>query len=149
MHPDNGRWQGRGKREEGRGGAKGQKSREYCLLLLRSHQQERGHFIPKDSPRFSYFTRVQNSHVPLLAPKIVILSNHPSPPLPFPSDPQFVISISPLSRRYCEKPAFLPSFASPASPLSFCVSLLGFHSTSLVHPTSPPRMRRVASVMMQ
>ena len=51
------------------------------------------------------------------------------PPLPSPSDPQFVISISPLSRRaggrgrHCEKPAFLPF----PSPLSFCVSLLGFH----------------------
>ena len=56
-----------------------------------------------------------------------------SAPLPSPSDPQFVISISPLSRRagaggrYCEKPALLPSSLLSPSPLSFCVSLLGFH----------------------
>ena len=79
--------EGRGKRD-----AKGQKtevagSAEYGLPLLRSQQPARSeHFKPgeraSDSPRVSYFTRVPNSHVLLLAPKIVI----PSPAIP-PSAP--------------------------------------------------------------
>ena len=126
MHPDNGRWQGRG-------GAKGQKSCEYCLLLLprsaQSPTRERALHTDRRSERLtthdSPISQGSKIHMSLSHPKS---SSSPTiPPLPFPSDPQFVISISPLSRRYCEKPAFLPL---PALLLCF---------TSWLPPRSPFR----------
>ena len=141
MHPDNGRRRGR-KRQEGRqrpktelaGSAELSTACHYCAV---NHQRGadtlnwgRGRRTPHESPISQGF----QIHMFFLHPK----SSSPlrpslPPPLPSPSDPQFVISISPLSRRagaggrYCEKPALLPSSLLSPSPLSFCVSLLGFH----------------------